>query len=249
MTIPLRLSRLAMLPVAPVLALQGRRLRRDTPRLADAAGPWSGTLEAPHSAAGTAPLRLLVLGDSTAAGVGVDSQHDALPGNLARSLSVHYGRGVEWTAVGENGATARDLLERYVPAATAARYDVVFLTIGANDALGIRSRAAFGRDIRELLARLRLASPDATILMSSLPAFFRFVLLPNPLRFNLYLHSRSLEAEARAIVTATPGAFMSPPPPPYTEGFFASDLFHPSAIGYRDWGDFAVGDAVARGQL
>ena len=232
-----------MLPVAPVLVMQGRRLRRDTPRLADAAGPWSGSLD------GHDPLRLLVLGDSTAAGVGVASQHEALPGNLARSLGAHYGRGVEWTAIGKNGATAKDLLNDFVDAATAASYDVVFLTIGANDALGIRSRAAFGRDIRTLLARLRAASPDATILMSSLPAFFRFELLPNPLRYNLYLHSRSLEAEARSIVAETPGAIMSPPPPPYTDGFFASDLFHPSAIGYRDWADFAVGDAVARGQL
>ena len=238
-----------MLPVAPVLVAQGRRLRRDTPRLADAASPWTGTLAGPPSRDGTPPLRLLVLGDSTAAGVGAASQAEALPGNLARALGDHFGRAVEWTAIGENGATSRDLLERFMPAATAASYDVVFLTVGANDALGIRSRAAFGRDIRSLLEKLRAASPDATILMSSLPAFFRFVLLPNPLRFNLYLHSQNLEAEARAIVAATPGAFMSPPPPPYTDGFFADDLFHPSASGYRDWVDFAVGDAVARGQL
>ena len=42
---------------------------------------------------------------------------------------------------------------------------------------------------------------------------------------------------------------MSPPPPPYTEGFFATDLFHPSAIGYRDWARFAVEDAVRQGQF
>jgi hypothetical protein len=42
---------------------------------------------------------------------------------------------------------------------------------------------------------------------------------------------------------------MSPPPPPYTEGFFASDEFHPSAIGYRDWADFAVEDASSVGFL
>lgn len=232
-----------MVPVAPVLLVQGRRLRRDTPRLADAASPWSGATPGPN------PLRLLVLGDSTAAGVGVDSQADGLPGNLARSISAHSGRGVQWTAMGANGATARDLLERFIDTATAESYDIVFLTIGANDALTIRSRAAFGRDIRSLLSRLRAASPDATILMSSLPAFFRFVLLPNPLRFNLYLHSQSLESEARAIVSRTPGAHMSPPPPPYTDGFFATDLFHPSAIGYRDWSDFAVADAIAAGRL
>lgn len=243
-----------MLPVAPVLVAQGRRLRRETPILPDAAQPWQGSLAGPD------PLHLLVLGDSTAAGVGADTQDDALPGNLARELQAWWSRdhhsslamprpprGVEWRAVGENGATARDILERYIDAATDRSYDVVFVSIGANDALGIRSRAAFGRDIRSLLTRLRTASPNAVILMSSLPAFFRFELLPNPLRRNLYLHSRSLEAAARAVVATFPGVHMSPPPPPYTEGFFATDLFHPSASGYRDWARFAIEDAVASG--
>src|SRR5690606_8229067 len=93
------------------------------------------------------------------------------------------------------------------------------------------------------------AHPDADILVSSLPAFFRFELLPNPLRWNLYLHSRSLEDAARAVIASTPGAHMSPPPPPYTEGFFASDGFHPSPLGYRDWARFAIEDAVASGAL
>ena len=85
--------------------------------------------------------------------------------------------------------------------------------------------------------------------MSSLPAFFRFELLPNPLRWNLCLHSTSLEDAARAIAATMPGVHMSPPPPPYTEGFFATDLFHPSALGYRDWARFAIEDAVAAGAL
>ena len=238
-----RLSRLVMVPLSPALLVQARRLKRDTPRLADAALPWSGTLAGPD------PIRLLVLGDSTVAGVGVPSQQEALPGNLARLLSAHSGRGVTWDAVGRNGATSRDLLTTFIRPATRQSYDLVFVSIGANDALTIRSRAAFVRDLREVLARLRAASPDAVLLMSSLPAFFRFVLLPNPLRWNLYLHSRSLEAGARAVVSSLPGAFMSPPPPPYTEGFFASDLFHPSAVGYRDWAEFAFADAVEAGAL
>lgn len=232
-----------MLPTAPVLVAQGTRLRRDTPRLPDAAHPWSGTLPGPD------PLRLLVLGDSTAAGVGADSQLDALPGHLGRELAARTGRGVAWRAIGENGATARDLIERYLAEATAESHDVVFLSVGANDALGIRSRPAFSRDIRHLLGALRAASPAADIVVSSLPAFFRFELLPNPLRWNLYLHSQSLEATARDIVTAFPGAHMSPPPPPYSEGFFASDLFHPSPQGYREWAEFAIADAVEIGAL
>lgn len=232
-----------MIPVAPALLIQGRRLRRETPILPDAALPLAGSVPGPD------PLRLLVLGDSTAVGVGAGTLDAALPGNLSRELSERWSRGVEWTTLGKSGATARELIERYLDDATGAEYDFVFLTIGANDALTLRSRAAFTRDVRILLARLRAASPRATIMMSSLPAFFRFVLLPQPLKFNLYLHSRSLESAARAVVAGSPGVIMCPPPPPYTEGFFASDLFHPSESGYRDWAHFAIDDAFTSGQL
>ena len=244
-----RLSRLAALPTAPVLFAQGRRLKRDTPRLPDAAAPWHGVTPGPD------PLTLLVLGDSTAAGVGAATQDEALPGHLGRELAALTGRGVRWHAIGENGADAREFIERYLDeactllAADASRTTVVFLSIGANDALGLRSRGAFGRDIRTILGRLREASPQADILVSSLPAFFRFELLPQPLKGNLYRHSRSLEDGARAVIAQTPGVHMSPPPPPYTDGFFASDLFHPSEQGYRDWARFAIADAVTAGAL
>ncbi len=230
-----------MLPAAPLLVLQGRRLRRDTPRLPDAAQPWHGSLDGPD------PLRLLVLGDSTAAGVGAATQDDALPGNLARLLAERTGRGVTWVAAGRNGATTRDLVTDYLETVAGQRWDVVFLTVGANDALGLRRRASFSRDIRIILDALTESSP--LVLMSSLPAFFRFELLPNPLRFNLYLHSRSLEDAARSVVSTFPSVHMSPPPPPYTDGFFSSDLFHPSANGYRDWAEFAIEDAAANGVL
>jgi len=241
-----RMSRVLMIPVAPALVVQAKRLRRTALILPEAAQPWSGlvpgTAEAP-------PLRLLVLGDSTAAGVGAQTQDDALPGNLARDLSGRLGRAVAWKAIGESGITSLDLIGSYLDEATAEPYDFVFLSIGANDALGLRSRGAFARDVRRILAVLRAASPDAAILMSSLPAFFRFELLPDPLRRHLYRHSRSLEAAARQVIDGFPGAYMSPPPPPYTDGFFATDLFHPSASGYRDWAEFALADAFASDRL
>ncbi len=232
-----------MIPAAPMLFAQGRRLRRDTPRLPDAAAPWFGSIPGPR------PLRLLVLGDSTAAGVGADTQNDALAGHLARELHDLTGRGVEWRAVGRNGASSRDLITDYLGDVASEYFDIVFLSVGANDALGLRPRWAFARDIRSIIAILRETNPKSIILMSSLPAFFRFELLPNPLKFNLYLHSMSLEDAARAVIANITAAHMSPPPPPYTADFFATDLFHPSATGYRDWARFAIADAVSSGVL
>lgn len=233
-----------------MLLTQGRRLRKSTPRLPDAPLPWHGRVDgggASDDERASRPLRLLVIGDSTAAGVGVDHADLGLGGRLAEALAARTGRPVHWRAAGRNGATAADLVHHFLQPALAEPTDLVFLTVGANDALALRSSRAFRRDIRHIIERTFTAHPDAALLMSSLPAFFRFTLLPDPLRRSLYRHSQALEREARKLIAAHPRAHMSPPPPPYTEGFFASDDFHPSAIGYRDWANFAVDNAVSVG--
>ncbi len=225
-------TRLAALPRAPLLVKQGRHLRRATPRLPDAARPWDGSSPGPD------PVRILVLGDSTAAGVGVDTQREALPGWFAHEIFRRWGRGSTWTAVGENGATAKDVLSRFVGEATSAPFDLALLTVGANDALGLRSRAAFARDVRMIVEQLRAASPAAWIMVSLMPRFDRFDLLPEPLRATLARHAASLDTGARLAVAGMHRVVAMPPPPPYVDGFFASDSFHPSSEGYRLWAEY-----------
>jgi lysophospholipase L1-like esterase len=237
MSINPRYSRLIVVLLGVILFPQARYARRIIPLLPDAAKPWQG------SVAGRDPVSILVIGDSTAAGVGAETQDDALPGNLARRLSREWDRGATWRAVGENGATSADIARRFLDEATTQQYDVIFVSIGANDALKLRSRAAFRRSFRVILRRLRRVSPTALILVSSLPGFSQFTALPNPLRWALGLHARSLEAVARRFAASEPGVIMSPPAPEYTRGFFATDRFHPSPQGYREWVDFALTDA------
>ncbi|MEN9620489.1 MAG: hypothetical protein RL499_682, partial [Actinomycetota bacterium] len=121
-----------------MLLAQGRRLRRETPRLPDAPLPWEGSVDGggPGDAGGASrPLNLLVIGDSTAAGVGVDHADLGLGGRLAEALAARTGRPVHWRAAGRNGATASDLVRQYLTPALHGPTDLVFLTIGANDAL------------------------------------------------------------------------------------------------------------------
>src|SRR5918998_1273279 len=66
------LHRLALLALAPLLVAQGRRVRRTTPRLPEAPGDREGV-----TGAGPA-LRLLVVGDSAAAGAGARDARGAL---------------------------------------------------------------------------------------------------------------------------------------------------------------------------
>jgi lysophospholipase L1-like esterase len=230
------LSRVLMIPVAPALIAQGRRLRRDALILPDAAPPWHGTVP------GLDPLRLLLIGDSTIAGVGARTQDEALAGQMSTRIAAATGRGVEWVATGITGGKAGEVLA-LVPR---ERFDLILLSVGANDALGVRSRRAFRRDLRRLMDALRTASPDAPIIASSMPGFAQFELLTPLVRRHLARHSVSLEQVGRRVVSSYPRAVMVAPAPTYTEGFFAEDLFHPGPSGYRDWADFIVSDpAVA----
>jgi lysophospholipase L1-like esterase len=190
---------------------------------------------------------LLVLGDSTAAGVGASTQQEALPGRLADALNERTGRGIRWRAVGKNGATAGDIVATFLDEALSEPADLLFLSVGANDAMQMRGAGAFVRDVRRILDAFEARNPGAFVLMSSLPVFGRFALLPQPLRTSLFRHSLALEAAARAMVERRPHALMSNDPPPYAEDFWADDLFHPGPSGYRDWADWAVDEAWGRG--
>ncbi|MFT4029548.1 MAG: SGNH/GDSL hydrolase family protein [Protaetiibacter sp.] len=238
----LRASRAFLVLHGPRILAQKRALEASAERLPDAPRPWEGKLE------GSDPLRLLVIGDSTAAGTGTTSQDEALPGRLARELHARTGRGVIWRAVAENGADTGQFLDRHLTDALARPADLVFVSLGANDAIHARSARAFARDLRKLLETLSDRLPEARILLANLPVFARFELLPEPLRRTLSRHSLNLERVARGVIARDARWMMTEQvPPPYGPDFFASDSFHPSASGYADWARWAIDDAWPRG--
>ena len=95
---------LATLALAPLLWWQGRRVRREALRLPEAAGPRAGV------AGQGRPLRLLLLGDSSAAGVGVADQSDALAGRLVELLGADHR--VHWRLEAATGDRLEDVLRR-----------------------------------------------------------------------------------------------------------------------------------------
>src|SRR5918994_4690733 len=132
--------------LAPVFVLQGRYVRHVTPRLPEAPGPRAGTL-------GTgSELRLLVLGDSAAAGVGAPSQDEALCGRLTSELAQSFG--VSWALIARSGATTAGTT-RHLVRSPAARFDVAVVSVGANDVMGQRPLARWLEDVDELAGLLR----------------------------------------------------------------------------------------------
>lgn len=242
-TLRQRLTWPAAVAISPLLVFQGKAVRRAVPRLPHAPGPWEG------SAAGPTPLKILGIGDSTIAGVGVTDAMHGLTAQFSLALGEHTGRGVSWRSVGESGATIKDILRDFLPEATREPADIVLVSLGANDAKDLKPLGATIRRFERLLDVIESAHPGAAMLFSSLPAFYLFPNLPQPLRAIMYGHAQAIERSVRPRIESRAHAVMSPPPPRYSDTFFAVDGFHPSVDGYRDWARFALHDALERGAL
>ena len=185
------------------------------------------------------PLRFVVLGDSTAAGVGAGTADLAYPTLLARRLASDGFR-VELLGIGVSGARVRDVLEHQVSDAMAARADLIFIGIGANDATHVTPLDAVRRDMGEVLDRLR--PTGATIVVAGAPDM-RAAAFHEPLRSLAGWRGRrvsdAIAAAARergvpvvALAEETGHFFQRAP-----ETYLSEDLFHPSAAGYEKWAD------------
>ena len=218
---------------APVLLVQGRRVRATTPRLPEASGPSAGEVRG----AGP-PVRVAVVGESTAAGVGVERHTQGLAGCLAREVAGRTGAAVAWSVHARGGYTAADVCRELLDGlAGRPRPDAVVVAIGVNDLLAARALARFERDVTDLVQVIRAAcGGDVPVVLSGMPPLHRFPALPQPSRAILGRRARAMDARLRRVAGRLPSVRHRPfTLPEDTRRLFAEDGFHPGPTGYRWW--------------
>ncbi len=217
--------------LAPLLAAQSAWVRRRALALPEPSGERTGLV-------GRGPrLRLLVIGDSSAAGVGVDTQDLALTPQLAARLGQH--RCVDWHLCARNGATADHVPDLLAPVAD-KRFDLALVIFGVNDAKNLRPELAWRRDLTALIARLRDTHGTPHIVFSGLPRIGDFPLLPNPLRSILALRTARFDRALRQVASAHENCFHLPIDIPLERSGMARDGFHPGAPIYEKWAEVAA---------
>ncbi|WP_165970645.1 SGNH/GDSL hydrolase family protein, partial [Actinomadura sp. 6K520] len=244
-----------LIPLAPILAVQAWRTARRTPRLAPATGDEHGFVPGTDPAAGPA-YRVVVIGESTAVGVGASRHAQALPGFLAEALRERLRRSVSWSVTGENGATAHRVATGLVPAngtpgdgtppggappggaSGGPGADLVVLTVGINDLIRGRPLRRWTDDVSRLIAALQGRYAHATLVVAGMPPVHRFPAIPQPLRLVLGARARIMDrimrdaARSRGAVHAPMDEAMA-----RDRRLFATDGFHPSPDGYRAWAE------------
>lgn len=224
------IDELIALALAPLLLAQGRRARRLAQSLPEAAGPRTGSC-----GVGASALRVLLVGDSAVAGVGVATQDQALAGQLARAL-----RGalpatvIEWRVVARSGVNTREALAM-LAAEEPEQFDLAVVALGVNDVTAQVSIRAWLARIGQLVEQIRGDWGVRQIWLSGLPPMHRFPLLPQPLRWFLGRRARRFSNALGAWAARRPGLHYVSLPDMTDPTLIAADGFHPGLGAVAIW--------------
>ena len=194
-------------------------LRQVHAQVARYAAAWDEAND--RAVAGEGPL-WVVLGDSTAQGIGAPSWDQGYVGQLRRALDAGSRRPWRVVNLSRSGARAADVADRQLPLLEGLPTppDLVTCAIGANDIV----RRTPPDQLQATLGRIIVRLPPKALIAT----------LPKGLHeerteaANRYIRR---EAPAAGLVVADVWARTGPP----WRGKLAADGFHPGVLGYAEW--------------
>lgn len=215
----------------PVLLGQALYLRVRVIKMPEPAGARSGvTGNGP-------PVKLLILGDSSAAGVGVDTQQEALLGQIIARLSGQAS--VTYDLVAVTGARTIDVLG-WLDDLPDNHYDVVVTALGVNDVTKGVSLRRWLQLQAKLFDRLGAKFGAQRIIVSSLPPVEQFPLLPHPLRWVLGRQAARFDHNLHELVDQRTDCVAVKIDLGLDQSNMAIDGFHPGPTVYAAWAEEVV---------
>lgn len=183
------------------------------------------------------PIEFVVLGDSSAAGLGADRATETVGAIIASGVSALTSRPVRLTNAAVVGAESSDLERQLANALEDVMHpDIVVIMIGGNDVTHRIERSTAVRHLEQTVRRIRALGSE--VVVGTCPDLGTIQPIREPLRSLMKRWSRDLAAAQTVAVVEAGGRtvslgdllreeFASQP-----GQLFSKDQFHPSAAGY-----------------
>ncbi|MFD0798168.1 SGNH/GDSL hydrolase family protein [Maribacter chungangensis] len=241
MNLKYSLGVLISVPLLPILYVQGKKIKSTVPKLPEAKGNQGS-----YSVSSERTLSIITIGESTIAGVGVQTHEEGFTGTLAKELATALKSNINWKVHAKSGYTAKRLNDHIIPDITENPVDLIVIGIGGNDAFELSTPKKWSEDVRELIKNLRLKFENVPILFINMPPIKEFPAFTSLIRFtignlvdilgkelvkivadfeNVYCYARVVRSNyfiERYKLNITPADFFS-------------DGVHPSKITYQIW--------------
>jgi lysophospholipase L1-like esterase len=223
------------LGLAPLLLSQAKHIRRTALRLPEAAGAREGCADA----GGGQRVRILFLGDSSAAGVGVGCQEHALALQASALLAQRSGKRVDWQLVAKSGIDTAGALE-LLDGQDIKPADVVVTALGVNDVTSQYCVKRFVSNYKTVMDKaFRLTGARAAII-TGLPPMHMLPAVPQPLRWYLGQCAHRLDKGLRHwIAEHMHLEYLSMQWAAQPEEM-ARDGYHPGLNLYRRWAELVA---------
>jgi lysophospholipase L1-like esterase len=222
----------ASVALYPLVALQGTVTRRRVPCLPAVKTPCRGLVPGQG-----ATIRLLAVGESTVAGVGLAHSDETVAATTALALARQTRRPVAWQGHGLSGATVSEAAERLLPRVAAEPADILIIAFGVNDTIAYRSPSAFANDLATLVRAVRARVGEAAVVITGVAPLACFPALPWPLRSILNWRSAALQEAAEGLAGRLPRLVVERFSEPLGPHLFAVDGFHPNTEAHALWGE------------
>ena len=215
----------------PIYLVQGIYVRNRSMRLSPASGPRSGQF-----GKGEAEIKLLSIGDSSAAAVGVEETMGAIGPQLAKKIHKLKNKTVSWRISGHNSAVASEIRDYVVPNLEPVDYTHIFIMLGTNDMKNWHTVPRWKRDFGTFLYALRTRFPEARIYWHQAIDVRTAPLLPDPLGWIMNLRVALFNRKGAQLCVER-GAICIPPLPITDPAGYCKDGFHANELGYDYWSD------------
>lgn len=235
------LGALCTIPITPLLYYQGKQIRKTIPDLPEATG-MQGEVLIPN----TKNFQLIILGESTMAGVGVTTNEEGFAGNLAKELSQQFRKTVNWSVYAKSGYNAKKVETELLPQIQENTADLIVIGLGANDTFEINAPFTWRKNVVSLIQSIRTRFPRTPIAFTNMPPVKEFTAFPKALQLTLGNLAILLQKELTILVNEMPNVYfddrtlaieewiLKNDPTATTDDLF-SDGVHPSKRSYALW--------------
>lgn len=241
------LGSLIVLPLLPLMYFQGKKIRASVPKLPEAKNP-----EGFEDIGSPITKRILLIGESTFAGVGVESHDEGFCGTFAKELSQSLNKNIHWEVLAKSGYTAKRVGTKLLPKIRAHKLDLIVIGLGGNDAFTLNSPAKWKKDVFQLFKSLKIKFPLTPIFFANMPPIKEFPAFTKTIKFVVGNLVEMLGQELKFLARQEDLVFYNDEIISITNwsrryqlnadiNDYFSDGVHPSKLTYQTWAkDFAT---------
>ncbi len=242
MSLKYYLGAIIALPLLPILYFQAQKIRNNVPNLPEAKNP-----EGYIKTTSEETLKMLVIGESTIAGIGVDFHENGFTGALAKEISQATNHSILWRVYAKSGYTAKMVRKRIIPTIEDSTADIIVIGLGGNDAFKLNSPDVWIFQINFLIKTLKRKFPKTPIYFTNMPPIKEFPAFTSAIKFvignlveilgerlhrrvrkkdNVHYNNEIIELKTWQEKHNLKG----------DASIFFSDGVHPSKLTYQTWG-------------